>query len=107
MASLLARENMAGKVQMIYFDPPYGMGYNSNFQVSAGQKGKTPEDAKGRPHDTRTIRAFRDTYERGVHSYLDLTREKLILMRELLADSGSLFMQIGDENVLSGGNAAR
>ena len=100
MASLLARESMAGKVQMIYFDPPYGMGYNSNFQVAVGQRGKTPEDAKGRPHDTRTIRAFRDTYERGIHSYLDLTREKLILMRELLTDSGSLFMQIGDDNVL-------
>ena len=58
-----------------------------------------PESAAGRPHDTRTIRAFRDTYERGIHSYLDLTLEKFVLMRELLADSGSLFMQIGDENV--------
>ena len=100
MASLLARENMTGKIQMIYFDPPYGMGYKSNFQVSIKQTGKTPETAKGRPLDTRTIRAFRDTYERGIHSYLDLTCEKLILMRELLADTGSLFMQIGDENVL-------
>ena len=100
MASLLARENMAGKVQMIYFDPPYGVGYRSNFQVSVNQRDRTPEAAEGRPLDTRTIRAFRDTYERNIHSYLDLTREKLILMRELLADSGSLFMQIGDENVL-------
>ena len=100
MASLLARENMAGKVQMIYFDPPYGVGYRSNFQVSVKQSDRTPESAEGRPLDTRTIRAFRDTYERNIHSYLDLTREKLILMRELLADSGSLFMQIGDENVL-------
>ena len=99
MASLLARENMAGKVQMIYFDPPYGVGYRSNFQVSVKQSDKTPESAEGRPLDTRTIRAFRDTYERNIHSYLDLTREKLVLMRELLADSGSLFMQIGDENV--------
>ena len=99
MASLLARESMAGKVQMIYFDPPYGMGYKSNFQVSVNQSDRTPETAKGRPLDTRTIRAFRDTYERGIHSYLDLTREKLVLMRELLAESGSLFMQIGDENV--------
>ncbi len=98
MASLLARENMAGKVQLIYFDPPYGMGYKSNFQVSVNSR-ETPEKAEGRPHDTRTIRAFRDTYERGIHSYLDLTLEKLILMRELLTDSGSLFMQIGDENV--------
>lgn len=99
MASLLARENMAGKVQMIYFDPPYGVGYRSNFQVSVNNR-EVPEGAEGRPHDTRTIRAFRDTYERNIHSYLDLTREKLILMRELLADSGSLFMQIGNENVL-------
>jgi len=98
MASLLARENMAGKVQMIYFDPPYGMGYKSNFQVSVNSR-ETPNTAEGRPLDTRTIRAFRDTYERGIHSYLDLTLEKLILMRELLTDSGSLFMQIGDENV--------
>ena len=99
MASLLARENMAGKVQMIYFDPPYGIGYRSNFQISVKQSDRTPEAAKGRPLDTRTIRAFRDTYERNIHSYLDLTREKLILMWELLADSGSLLMQIGDKNV--------
>ena len=99
MASLLARENMAGRVQMIYFDPPYGVGYRSNFQVSVNSR-ETPESAEGRPLDTRTIRAFRDTYERNIHSYLDLTREKCILMRELLADSGSLFMQIGDESVL-------
>ena len=85
-------------MQMIYFDPPYGMGYKSNFQVSTDKR-ETPESSKGRPHDTRTVRAFRDTYERGIHSYLDLTLEKLVLMRELLADSGSLFMQIGDENV--------
>ena len=98
MASLLARESMAGKVQMIYFDPPYGMGYKSNFQVSVSSR-ETPEKAEGRPLDTRTIRAFRDTYERGIHSYLDLTREKLVLMRELLTESGSLFMQIGDDNV--------
>ncbi len=98
MASLLARENMANKIQMIYFDPPYGMGYKSNFQVSTKSL-ETPETANGRPHDTRTIRTFRDTYERGIHSYLDLTLEKLILMRDLLADSGSIFMQIGDQNV--------
>ena len=85
MASLLARESMAGKVQMIYFDPPYGMGYKSNFQVSVHDR-ETPEKAEGRPLDTRTISVFRDTYERGIHSYLDLTREKLVLMRELLAD---------------------
>ena len=74
------------------------MGYKSNFQVALNDQ-QTPDSAKGRPHDTRTVRAFRDTYERGIHSYLDLTLEKLVLMRELLADTGSLFMQIGDENV--------
>ena len=74
------------------------MGYKSNFQVAVNQSDRTPEKAEGRPLDTRTVRAFRDTYERGIHSYLDLTLEKLELMRELLADSGSLFMQIGDEN---------
>ena len=98
MASLLARESMAGKVQMIYFDPPYGVGYRSNFQVSVASR-EVPESAEGRPHDTRSIRAFRDTYERGIHSYLDLTREKLVLIRGLLTESGSVFMQIGDENV--------
>ena len=98
MASLLGRENMAGKAQMVYYDPPYGMGYKSNFQVSVDNR-EIPENAQGRPHDTRTIRAFRDTYDRGIHSYLDLTREKLVLMRELLTDSGSLFMQIGDDNI--------
>ena len=98
MASLLAREHLTGQVQMIYFDPPYGMGYKSNFQVALNDR-QTPESAKGRPHDTRTVRAFRDTYERGIHSYLDLTLEKLVLMRELLTGTGSLFMQIGDENV--------
>lgn len=103
MASLLARESMSGNVQMIYFDPPYGMGYKSNFQVSINQRDRTPEAAAGRPCDTRTIRAFRDTYERSIHSYLDLTREKLILMRELLCASGSLFMQIGSENLFRAG----
>ena len=97
MASLLARENMAGKVQMIYFDPPYGVGYRSNFQVSVNQSDRTPESAEGRPLDTRTIRAFRDTYERNIHSYLDLTREKCILMRELLR-SGVVCWWIGSNS---------
>ena len=97
-ASLIAREHMAGQVQMIYFDPPYGMGYKSNFQVATNDK-NTADKAEGRPNDTRTIAVFRDTYERGIHSYLDLTLEKLWLFRELLSESGSLFVQIGDENV--------
>ena len=98
MASLLEREAMKGRVQMIYFDPPYGIGFKSNFQVSLRSR-ETPENRKGLPYDTRTVRAFRDTYERGIHSYLDQMREKLILSRDLLSDSGSIFIQIGDENV--------
>ena len=99
MASLLKREHMAGQAQMIYFDPPYGKGYKSNFQVRTDNPRSVPDGAKGRPNDTRTVQAFRDTYRRGIHSYLDLTLEKLHLFREMLADTGSLFVQIGDENV--------
>lgn len=98
MASLLEREAMKGRVQMIYFDPPYGIGFKSNFQVSLRSR-ETPANRKGLPYDTRTVRAFRDTYEREIHSYLDQMREKLILCRDLLTDSGSFFVQIGDENV--------
>lgn len=98
MASLLEREAMKGRVQMIYFDPPYGIGFKSNFQVSLRSR-ETPENRKGLPYDTRTVRAFRDTYEREIHSYLDQMREKLTLCRDLLSESGSIFVQIGDENV--------
>ena len=99
MASLAGRENLAGQVQMIYFDPPYGMSYKSNFQVAVDDLG-TSENRKGLPSDPQTIAAFRDTYEHGVHSYLDGMLERLALCRDLLAESGSIFVQIGDENVL-------
>ena len=99
MASLLEREDLAGQVQMVFFDPPYGIGFNSNFQVSTRNLDRAADRPGSIPYDTRTIRAFRDTYERGIHSYLDQIREKLILARDLLADSGSIFCQIGDENV--------
>ena len=98
MASLAERERLSGRVQMIFFDPPYGIGFKSNFQVSTRNR-ETADNRKGLPCDTRTIRAFRDTYERGIHSYLDQMIEKLALCRELLTDSGSIFVQIGDENV--------
>lgn len=98
MASMIEREHLAGRVQMIYFDPPYGIGFKSNFQVST-RKRETAAGRKGIPSDPQTIRAFRDAYERGVHSYLDQMLAKLVLCRELLADSGSVFVQIGDENV--------
>ena len=99
MASLAGRENLAGHVQMIYFDPPYGMSYKSNFQVAVDDR-DTPENRKGLPPDPQTIAAFRDTYARGVHSYLDGILERLALCRALLAETGSIFVQIGDENVL-------
>ena len=98
MASLAERERLSGRVQMIFFDPPYGIGFKSNFQVSVRNR-ETADNRKGLPCDTRTIRAFRDTYDRGIHSYLDQMLEKLILCRELLTESGSIFVQIGDENV--------
>lgn len=99
MSSLLRREGMAGQVQMIYFDPPYGINFKSNFQPASDDLNVT-ENAKGLPNDPRTIRAFRDTYTRGIHSYLDQMLEKLTLARELLSETGSMFVQIGDENVM-------
>ena len=98
MASLAGRENLAGQVQMIYFDPPYGMSYKSNFQVAVDDR-DTSENRKGLPPDPQTIAAFRDAYEHGIHSYLDGIHERLVLCRDLLAERGSIFVQIGDENV--------
>lgn len=98
MASLAQREGLAGQVQMIFFDPPYGIGFKSNFQVAV-RKRETKENRKGLPADPKMIRAFRDTYERGIDSYLDQMLEKLTLARDLLTESGSIFVQIGDENV--------
>ena len=99
MASLAGRENLAGQVQMIYFDPPYAINYKSNFQVAVDDR-DTSENRKGLPPDPQTIAAFRDTYEHGIHSYLDGMHERLVLCRELLSETGSIFVQIGDENVL-------
>ena len=98
MASLAQREGLAGQVQMVFFDPPYGIGFKSNFQVAV-RKRETAESRKGLPADPKMIRAFRDTYERGIDSYLDQMLEKLTLARDLLTESGSIFVQIGDENV--------
>jgi adenine-specific DNA-methyltransferase len=99
MASLAVREGLRGKVQCIYIDPPYGIKFNSNFQWST-----TSRDVKdGNPaHITRepeVVRAFRDTWRDGIHSYLTYLRDRLTVARELLAESGSVFVQIGDENV--------
>lgn len=99
MNSLLRKESMSGQVQMIYIDPPYGIKYGSNFQPFVGKR-----DVKDRSDDDLTaepemIRAFRDTWELGIHSYLTYLRSRLYLARELLSDSGSVFVQISDENV--------
>jgi adenine-specific DNA-methyltransferase len=98
MASLARRENLAGKVQMIYLDPPYGISFKSNFQPSLGQR-----DVKDRVQDlTREpemVKAYRDTWTLGIHSYLAYLRDRLILARELLAETGSIFVQISDENL--------
>jgi adenine-specific DNA-methyltransferase len=96
MESLLHYESMRGKVQMIYIDPPYGIKYNSNFQQRVDS---TKNDEKERADDVLVIKAFRDTWALGVHSYLSYLHERLYLCRELLAETGSIFVQISDENV--------
>lgn len=97
MASLAYRENLAGKVQMIFFDPPYGIKFSSNFQseVNKREVKDTDDDLTREPE---TIKAFRDTWTLGIHSYLSYIRERLILARKLLNETGSIFIQIGDEN---------
>ena len=99
MASLAEREGLRGKVQCIYIDPPYGIRFNSNFQWST-----TSRDVRdgNREHITREpeqVKAFRDTWRDGIHSYLTYLRDRLTVVRDLLAESGSIFVQIGDENV--------
>ena len=99
MNSLLEKEGMAGQVQMVYIDPPYGIKYGSNFQPFVDKrdvKDKKDEDLSQEPE---MIKAFRDTWELGIHSYLSYLRDRLMLARELLADSGSVFVQISDENL--------
>jgi adenine-specific DNA-methyltransferase len=99
MTSLAEKEGLKGKVQMIYVDPPYGIKFGSNWQVSTRKRdvkdGKV-EDATRQPEQ---VRAFRDTWELGIHSYLSYLRDRLTVARELLTESGSIFVQIGDENV--------
>ena len=98
MSSLLQKEGMAGKVQCVYIDPPYGIKYGSNFQPFVNKR-----DVKDRDEDLtiepETLKAFRDTWELGIHSYLTYLRDRLLLAKELLTESGSCFVQISDENV--------
>ncbi|KWV49708.1 DNA methylase [Rhizobium altiplani] len=99
MASLAEREEMRGKVQCIYFDPPYGIKFNSNWQVSTKNtsvKDGKKEDVSREPEQ---VKAFRDTWKDGIHSYLTYLRDRLMVARELLTESGSVFVQISDENV--------
>lgn len=98
MGSLLSREQMRGKVQMIYLDPPYGVNYKSNFQPRIDQR-DVREDDSGLTREPEQIQAYRDTWTLGVHSYLTYLRDRLLLCRELLAETGSIFVQISDENV--------
>lgn len=98
MASLLAKEGMEGKVQMIYMDPPYGIGFKSNLQIATDDR-KTPASTKALPHDPTVVQTFRDTYANGLNSYFDNLYRNFLHARALLTASGSLFVQIGKENV--------
>jgi adenine-specific DNA-methyltransferase len=99
MASLAEREGLRGKVQCIYFDPPYGIKFNSNFQWSTTSRDVKDGNAAHITREPEQVKAFRDTWRDGINSYLTYLRDRLTLARDLLTESGSLFVQIGDENV--------
>lgn len=99
MASLAEKENLKGQVQMIYLDPPYGIKFGSNWQVSTRKRNVTDGNAGDLTRQPEQVKAFRDTWELGIHSYLAYLRDRLTVARDLLTDSGSVFVQIGDENV--------
>lgn len=99
MASLAEKENLRGQVQMIYVDPPYGIRFGSNWQVSTRKRDVKDGNAEDATREVEQIKAFRDTWEFGINSYLPYLRDRLMVARELLTDSGSVFVQIGDENV--------
>lgn len=99
MASLAEREALAGKVQCIFFDPPYGIKFNSNWQVSTQSRDVKDGKQADISREPEQVKAFRDTWKDGIHSYLTYLRDRLTVMRDLLTESGSIFVQIGDENV--------
>jgi adenine-specific DNA-methyltransferase len=99
MASLAEREALRGKVQCIYFDPPYGIRFNSNWQVSTLSRDVKDGKQQDVSREPEVVQAFRDTWKDGIHSYLTYLRDRLTVARELLTESGSIFVQIGDENV--------
>ncbi|QPJ61716.1 MAG: site-specific DNA-methyltransferase [Candidatus Nitronauta litoralis] len=99
MASLAEREGLRGKVQCIYLDPPYGIKFNSNFQWSTTSRDVKDGNTGHITREPEQVKAFRDTWRDGIHSYLTYLRDRLTVVRDLLSDSGSIFVQIGDENV--------
>jgi adenine-specific DNA-methyltransferase len=99
MTSLLDRERLGGQVQCLFMDPPYGVKYNSNFQPTIGNRNVTDGKDDDLTREPEMIQAYRDTWELGVHSYLSYLRDRLAIARELVTDSGSVFIQIGEENV--------
>src|SRR5438105_4137371 len=99
MATLAEREGLRGKVQCIYIDPPYGIKFNSNFQWSTTSNRVTDGDSRHITREPEQVKAFRDTWRDGVHSYLTYLRDRFSVARDLLAASGSIFVQIGDKNV--------
>ncbi len=99
MASLATREGLRGKVQCIYIDPPYGIKFNSNFQWSTTSRDVRDGNREHITREAEQVKAFRDTWQDGIHSYLTYLYDRLSVARDLLADSGSIFVQIGDENV--------
>ena len=99
MASLAEREGLRGQVQCIYIDPPYGIKFNSNFQWSTTNRDVKDGNVEHITREPEQVKAFRDTWREGVHSYLTYLRDRLTVARDLLAESGSIFVQIGDENV--------
>ncbi|MDO4569612.1 MAG: DNA methyltransferase [Planctomycetia bacterium] len=99
MASLVDREGLRGKVQCIYIDPPYGIKFNSNFQWSTTSTQVKDGKIENITREPEQVKAFRDTWRYGIHSYLSYLRNRFVVARDLLTDSGSIFVQIGDENV--------
>ena len=99
MASLAEREGLRGKVQCVYFDPPYGIKFNSNFQWSTTSRDVKDGNAGHITREPEQVKAFRDTWRDGIHSYLTYLRDRLTVARDLLTETGSIFVQIGDENV--------
>ncbi len=99
MTSLAEKERLKGKVQTIYMDPPYGIKFGSNWQVSTRKRDVKDGNAQDATREPEQIRAFRDTWKLGIHSYLSYLRDRLVVARDLLTETGSIFVQIGDENV--------